>query len=67
MIVADFRIFKLISVITIFSLLAIVAVTFTLFLLSLMPVMDFYYNRISLNFDCKGMDKIESKKELMLE
>lgn len=32
-----------------------------------MPVMDFYYNRISLNFDCKGMDKIESKKELMLE
>ena len=23
--------------------------------------------RLSLNFDCKGMDKIESKKELMLE
>ncbi len=57
----------LISVITTFSLLAIVAVTFTLFLLSPMPVMVFYYNRISLIFDCKGMDKIESKKELVLE
>lgn len=29
--------------------------------------MDFYYNRISLIFDCKGIDKIESKKELVLE
>ena len=61
----------MISVITTFSLLAsllaIVAVTFTLFLLSLMPVMDFYYNCISLIFDCKGMDKIESKKGLVLE
>ena len=57
----------LIHVITTFSLLAIVVVTFTLFLLSQMPVMDFYYNRISLIFDCKGMDKIESKKELVLE
>ena len=57
----------LIHVITTFSLSAIVAVTFTLFLLSQMPVMDFYYNRISLIFDCKGMDKIESKKESVLE
>lgn len=57
----------LIHVITTFSLLAIVVVTFTLFLLSPMPVMDFYYNRISLIFDCKGMDKIESKKESALE
>lgn len=57
----------LISVITTFSRSAIVAVTFTLFLLSPMPVMDFYYNRISLIFDCKGMDKIESKKESALE
>lgn len=57
----------LIHVITTFSLLAIVVVTFTLFLLSQMPVMDFYYNRISLIFDCKGMDKIESKKESVLE
>ena len=29
--------------------------------------MDFYYNRILLIFDCKGMDKIESKKGLVLE
>ncbi len=29
--------------------------------------MDFYYNRILLIFDCKGMDKIESKKESALE
>ncbi len=29
--------------------------------------MVFYYNRISLIFDCKGMDKIESKKESALE
>lgn len=57
----------LISVITTFSLLAIVVVTFTLFLLFLMPVMVFYYNCILLTFDCKGMDKIESKKELVLE
>lgn len=57
----------LISVITTFSRSAIVAVTFTLFLLSPMPVMFFYYNRISLIFDCKGMDKIESKKESALE
>ena len=38
-----------------------------LIVLILNYVIDFYYNRISLNFDCKGMDKIESKKELMLE
>ena len=57
----------LIHVITTFSLLAIVVVTFTLFLLSQMPVMVFYYNRISLIFDCEGMDKIKRKKESALE
>ena len=39
----------------------------TTFSPSSMLVVEFYYTSISLIFDCKGMDKIESKKGLALE
>ena len=39
----------------------------TTFSPSSMLVVEFYYTSILLIFDCKGMDKNESKKELALE